>query len=59
MSDETPSPGKETWAIGGGALLGVGVGLFYLQQSALLFVGCLLAGLGIGLITAAILSKFH
>lgn len=48
---------KSTWAIGGGVLLGLGVGFFFLQQSALFFVGSLLAGLGAGLIVTAILSK--
>jgi len=37
-------------------ILGLGVGLFFLQQSALAFVGSLLGGLGIGLIIAAVLS---
>ena len=50
------SPDKSTWAIGGGVLLGLGVGLFFLQQSALAFVGSLLGGLGIGLIITAVLS---
>ena len=47
-----------TWAIGGGVILGLGVGLFFLQQSALAFVGSLLGGLGIGLIISAVLSVF-
>ena len=29
---------KSTWAIGGGVLVGTGVGLFFLQTSALAFV---------------------
>lgn len=48
---------KSTWAVGGGVLLGLGVGFFFLEQSALYFLGCLLAGLGIGLIATAIISK--
>lgn len=47
---------KSTWAIGGGILIGVGVGFFYLQTSPLAFVGSILIGLGIGLMTTAILS---
>ena len=47
---------KSTWATGGGLLLGLGVGLFFLPQSALAFVGSLIAGLGLGLIVTAILS---
>jgi hypothetical protein len=48
---------KTAWAIGGGFLLGLGVGFFFLQQSALYLVGSLIAGLGVGLLAAAILSK--
>jgi len=48
---------KDTWAIGGGVLLGLGIGLFFLHQSALFFVGSLIAGLGLGLLITSILSK--
>jgi hypothetical protein len=58
---------KSTWAIGGGVLVGIGVGFFFLQKSlgfpgsipggALSFVGSLLAGLGLGLIITAIISS--
>ena len=48
---------KSTWAIGGGLILGIGVGFFFLQQNALAFVGSILAGLGIGLIITTIVSK--
>lgn len=47
---------KSTWAIGGGLLLGLGVGFFYLQQSVLAFVGSLLFGLGLGLMITSIIS---
>ena len=47
---------KSTWAIGGGLLLGLGVGFFFLQTSALVFVGCIIAGLGLGLILTSIIS---
>jgi hypothetical protein len=47
---------KSTWAIGGGTLLGLGTGFFFLQTSALIFVGCLLAGIGLGLMVTAIIS---
>ena len=57
MSDDKTSRGdKSLWAIGGGTILGLGVGLFFLQQSALAFVGSLLGGLGLGLIVTAVLS---
>ena len=48
---------KSTWAIGGGVLFGIGVGFFFLQTSPLLFVGSILAGLGIGLVITAIISS--
>jgi len=48
---------KRTWAIGGGLLLGVGVGFFFLQASALAFVGSIVSGLGLGLVVTAILSS--
>jgi len=54
MTDRKPD--RSTWAIGGGLLLGLGVGFFFLAQSALAFVGSMIAGLGLGLITTSILS---
>lgn len=48
---------KSTWAIGGGVLLGTGIGLFFLRESGLAFVGSILAGLGVGLMMAAIISS--
>jgi hypothetical protein len=45
------------WAVGGGLLTGMGVGFFFLETSALVFVGCILIGLGAGLLTAAVISK--
>jgi hypothetical protein len=55
MADRKPD--RSTWAIGGGLLFGLGVGFFFLTQSALAFVGSLIAGLGLGLITTSILSS--
>ena len=49
---------KSTWAIGGGVVTGTGVGFFFLQASALAFVGSILVGLGLGLIMTAILSSW-
>ena len=46
-----------SWAVGGGVLLGVGVGFFLLQFSPLYFLGSILAGLGLGLIAAPIISN--
>ena len=47
---------KSTWAVGGGLLIGIGVGFFFLQESPLAFVGSLLAGLGMGLVITALIS---
>jgi hypothetical protein len=48
---------KSTWAIGGGLLLGLGVGFFFLQVSPLAFVGSILAGLGLGLLITSIIGS--
>jgi len=47
---------RSSWAVGGGVVMGTGVGLFFLQTSALAFVGSILAGLGFGLMVTALLS---
>ena len=47
---------KSTWAIGGGLLIGIGVGFFFLKTSALAFIGSILAGLGLGLLITALIS---
>lgn len=57
MSDVEKKSDKSSRAIGGGVLIGLGVGFFFLQTSALYFVGSLIAGLGIGLIVSAVLSR--
>ncbi len=48
---------KSTWAIGGGVLAGLGIGLFFLKADPLAFVGAILTGLGLGLIITAWISK--
>jgi len=56
--DNTNEKGdKSTWAIGGGLLIGIGVGFFFLKASALAFVGCIFAGLGLGLMATSIISS--
>lgn len=60
-SEETDNNKKKdrvsSWAVGGGLLTGMGIGFFFLETSALVFVGCTLIGLGLGLFAAAALSK--
>jgi hypothetical protein len=48
---------KSTWAIGGGVLIGIGVGFFFLRESALEFVACVLIGLGLGLVITTLVSR--
>lgn len=50
---------KSTWATGGGLLLGIGVGFFFLRENALAFVGSIIGGLGLGLIMTALISKIQ
>jgi len=47
---------RSTWAIGGGILIGIGVGFFFVQESPLAFVGSMLVGLGVGLVITALIS---
>ncbi len=48
---------KSTWAIGGGVLMGIGAGFFFLKESPLAFVACILLGLGLGLMITSIISS--
>jgi len=57
MDKNNKKEDKSTWATGGGLLLGLGIGFFFLPTSALAFVGCLLAGLGLGLMVTSIISR--
>lgn len=48
---------KSSWAIGGTTLIGLGVGLIFLQTSVLAFLASLFIGLGAGLVIAPIISN--
>ena len=48
---------KASLAVGGGVMLGIGVGFFFVRTNPLAFVGSLLAGMGLGLFVAALISK--
>ena len=48
---------KSAWVVGGTTLIGLGVGLIFLQASALLFVASLLIGIGVGLVITALMSR--
>jgi hypothetical protein len=56
MGDTNMGDDKSTWAIGGGVLLGIGVGFFFLQESVFAFVGSILGGLGFGLLVTSVIS---
>ena len=64
MSDNNGLKDKTTWAIGGGLMLGLGVGFFFFPQSVFgppsvfAFIGCIMGGIGLGLILTSILSVF-
>ena len=59
MGETNKADDRSSWAIGGGVILGVGVGFFLLHKSALFFVGCILLGLGLGLIVTSIISAVN
>ena len=48
---------KSTWVIGGTTLIGIGVGFFFLKESALLFVASILIGIGLGIVIASLISR--
>ena len=48
---------KSTWAIGGGVLMGIGAGFFFLKESPLAFVACIVLGIGLGLVITSIISR--
>jgi hypothetical protein len=55
MSDKKED--RSTWAIGGGVIIGLGVGFFFLPQSPLYFVGSIMLGLGLGIVVSSIISR--
>ena len=57
MDNPNRKDDRSTWATGGGLLLGMGAGFFFLRESPLAFVGCMLLGLGLGLVITSIISK--
>jgi hypothetical protein len=53
----TKNEDRSTWAIGGGVIIGLGVGFFFLPMSPLYFVGSMMAGLGLGIVVSSIISS--
>ena len=54
---ENKTTDKSSWAIGGMTMIGVGVGLIFVQTSAILMAASILIGIGLGLVLSSILSK--
>ena len=48
---------QSAWIVGATTLVGVGVGLVFLQTSALYFLASILIGIGVGLAIAAFMPK--
>lgn len=47
---------KSSWAIGGMTMVGVGVGLIFVQSAPMLMVSSIIVGIGLGLVIVALLS---
>jgi hypothetical protein len=57
MDQKNKKDDKSSWAIGGGVLMGIGAGFFFLRENPLAFVACILLGLGLGLLMTAVISR--
>lgn len=52
----TKKEDKSSWAIGGMTMIGIGVGLIFVQASPILFVASILIGIGIGLVISSFIT---
>ena len=52
----TKKQDKSSWAIGGTTMIGIGVGLIFVQTSPILFVASILIGIGLGLVLTPFIS---
>jgi len=57
MDKSNKKEDRSTWAIGGGVLIGVGVGIFYIRTYPLGIAAFTLMGIGLGLIITSIISR--
>jgi len=57
MDKSNKKEDKSTWVIGGGVLLGVGAGIFYIRTYPLGIAAFPIMGIGLGLIVASIISR--
>ncbi|WP_273565667.1 hypothetical protein [Maribacter halichondriae] len=53
----TKKEDKSSWAIGGMTMVGVGVGLIFVQTSPLLMAASVIIGVGLGLVLAPFISR--
>ena len=53
----TKKDDKSSWAIGGMTLVGVGVGLIFVQTAPLITAASILIGIGIGLLITSFMSR--
>jgi cyanate permease len=52
----TKKEDKSSWAIGGMTMIGIGVGLIFVQTSPILFIASILIGIGLGLVITPFIS---
>ena len=56
-SSKTKNADKSSWVIGGTTMIGLGVGLIFLQTSVLIFMASLIIGIGAGLVIAPLIPS--
>ena len=54
---ENKKDDKSSWAIGGMTMIGVGVGLIFVQTSPLFMAASIMIGIGLGLVITSIISR--
>ena len=60
MTEKGKLVDRSAWAIGGMTMIGLGIGFIFLPTNIFIFLACLLSGMGLGLVIAALLpGKDH
>jgi len=54
---KTKKEDRSTWVIGGTSMIGVGVGLIFVHSAPLIFVACIILGVGLGLVIVPFVPK--
>jgi len=57
MASTGKSFDRGAWAVGGGTMVGLGVGFFFITTNVFAFIASLLIGIGAGLLIAALLPS--